>query len=99
MHWFRDHYMAPDDDREAGSPRFWPDVTGAAPAIVVTAGFDPLVDEGDAWAERLQGAGGVVRHLRFETLVHGFLSMAGAVHAARAATDQVCAEIVEMLGR
>lgn len=97
MHYFRDHYLSPDDDREAGSPWYWPDVEGSAPAIVVTAGFDPLVDEGNAWANRLAEAGVRVRHHCYESLIHGFLSLAGVVRAAHAAVDEVCAEIVELL--
>ena len=97
MHWFRDHYLHPDDDQKAGSPWFWRDLGGSAPALVITAGFDPLVDEGDAWAARLRDAGVTVRHRRHAGLVHGFLSMAGAVRAARAATDLICTDLVEML--
>jgi acetyl esterase len=97
MHWFRGHYLHAEDDRRAGSPLYWPEVGGSAPAIVVTAGFDPLVDEGDAWAERLRAAQITVRHRRHPSLVHGFLSLAGAVRAARVATDELCADILEML--
>jgi len=99
MHWFRDNYLKASDDPRDASPRFWPDaeLAGSAPAVVVTAGFDPLVDEGDAWAERLAGAGVTVRHRREPSLVHGFLSLAGAIDEARAATDRICADIVDML--
>ncbi len=98
IHWFRNHYLHPDDDRRAISPQFWPDLRGAAPAIVATAGYDPLVDEGDAYAARLRDAGVAVHHRRYPSLVHGFLSLAGAVRAARAALDQVCADVRELLG-
>ena len=97
MQWFLGHYLHASDDPRAGSPKFWPDVTGSATAIVVTAGFDPLVDEGDAWAGRLRAAGVTVRHRRNPSLIHGFLSLAGAIDAARIATDQICADIVELL--
>jgi acetyl esterase len=97
MHWFRGHYLHHDDDRRAISPQYWPDLRGAAPAIIATAGYDPLVDEGDTYAARLRGAGVAVRHRRYPTLVHGFLSLAGAVRAARAALDQVCADLRELL--
>jgi acetyl esterase len=97
IQYFHDHYVHPDTDLEAGSPWFWKDVRGTAPAIVATAGFDPLVDEGDAWAERLRAAGTPVRHRRYPTLIHGFLSLAGAVDAARAAVDELCRDLVEML--
>jgi len=99
IHWFRRNYLAPDDDPRTDSPWYWPDheLAGAAPAIVATAAFDPLVDEGDGWAERLSAAGVTVRHRRSPSLVHGFLSLAGAVRAARAATDQICDDVIEML--
>jgi acetyl esterase len=98
MQYFHGHYLEKHSDQRAGSPWFWDDVTGAAPAIVVTAGFDPLVDEGNAWADRLRAAGTDVRHHCHAGLVHGFLSLAGIVRAAQAALDEVCAEIVEILG-
>lgn len=98
MQWFRDHYLNSADERHTGSPWFWPEVHGCAPAIVVTAGYDPLVDEGNGWAARLAAAGITVRHTCHESLVHGFLSFSGSVHAARAATDQICTEIVDLMG-
>jgi acetyl esterase len=94
MHYFLGHYLEATDDREAASPYFWSDVAGSAPALVVTAGFDPLVDEGDTWAKRLAAAGVAVRHRRYDSLVHGFLSLAGIVRAARVAVDDICQEIV-----
>jgi acetyl esterase/lipase len=99
LHWFRGHYFHDTDDLRAASPRFWEDVEGAAPAIVVTAGYDPLVDEGDAWAQRLRATGTRVVHRRHDGLVHGFISMAGAITAARAAIDGMCADIVDALRR
>lgn len=94
MDYFRGHYMNPSDDLRAMSPWFWDDLTGTAPAIVATAGFDPLSSEGDAWTERLREAGVTVRHLPFTSLVHGFISLAGIVRAAHAAVDAICKEIV-----
>jgi acetyl esterase len=97
MHWFRGHYLYADDDRRAISPQYWPDLRGAAPAVVATAGYDPLVDEGCAYAARLHDAGVAVRHRRYPSLVHGFLGLAGAVRAARAAVDEICADVRELL--
>lgn len=94
MTYFLGHYLNTTDDPEAASPYFWSDVAGSAPALVVTAGFDPLVGEGDAWAERLRAAGVTVRHRRFDSMVHGFLSLAGIVKAAHVAVDEICQEIV-----
>ncbi|PUA82101.1 alpha/beta hydrolase [Nocardioides currus] len=56
-----------------------------APAFVVTAGFDPLRDEGEAYAERLRGAGVAVEAVRHPHLIHGFLNMVGVGSSARAA--------------
>ncbi|MGE0402305.1 MAG: alpha/beta hydrolase [Kofleriaceae bacterium] len=95
--YFKSHYLHDSDDRRAASPASWPEVDRAAPAIVVTAGFDPLCPEGDAHADRLRAAGGRVVHRRYPSLVHGFLSLAGGVAAARAAVDEVCADIVSIL--
>ena len=54
---------------------------------------------GNAWAERLQTAGTPVIHHCHAPLVHGFLSLAGVVRAARAAFDEVCEEIVQILAQ
>lgn len=95
--YFRTNYMRPEEDRRAASPAHWPEVEEAAPAIVVTAGFDPLCAEGDAHADRLRATGTRVIHRRHPSLVHGFLSLAGGVRAARAAIDEACADVVSIL--
>lgn len=97
MHWFRNHYLNATDDRRGSSPKYFASLKGAAPAIVATAGYDPLVDEGDAYAEALKEAGVTVRHRRYPGLIHGFLSLGGAARAARAAVDEVAADIRAML--
>jgi acetyl esterase len=97
MHWFRANYLAPSDDRRAISPAYWNDLASASRAIVVTAGYDPLVDEGDGYAAALRAAGVPVRHRRYPALIHGFISLAGAVRAARTAVDEVCSDIREMI--
>jgi len=97
MHWFLGHYLHDTDDPRAASPWFWDNVEGSAPAIIATAGYDPLVDEGAAWVQRLVEAGTPVVHRHHPSLVHGFLSLAGAITAAREATDQICTDLVAML--
>ena len=98
MQWFRGNYLHADDDRRAASPLFWPDVRGAARTLLATAGYDPLVDEGARYADRLRLAGTEVRHRLYPSLVHGFLSLTGGVTAARAAVDELCSDICELLG-
>ena len=97
IRWFRGNYLNPSDDSRAVSPMFWPDLRGSARALIATAGFDPLVDEGDRYADMLRAAGTEVRHRRYPSLIHGFLSIAGGVTAARAAVDELCGDIRELL--
>jgi acetyl esterase/lipase len=98
VHWFRNNYLNASDDRRAISPMFWPDLRRSAPALIATAGYDPLVDEGDRYAELLRAAGTEARLRRYPSLIHGFLSLAGGVTAARAAIDELCHDICELLG-
>jgi acetyl esterase len=75
MDWFRDHYLT-GADVDAADPRVSPlladDLSGLPPALVLTAGFDPLRDEGNQYAEAMRAAGVTVDHRQFGTLVHGF---------------------------
>ncbi|MFZ5668130.1 MAG: alpha/beta hydrolase [Pseudomonadota bacterium] len=91
MNWFMGHYMGPDAD--PADPRLSPikteDLTGLAPAIVITAGFDPLVDQGECYAKRLNDAGAPVIYRCYDSLAHGFTAFTGAVPAA----DVACREI------
>jgi acetyl esterase/lipase len=97
IHWFLDHYFNPGDDRRAASPMHWPDLHGSATTLITTAGFDPLVDEGDRYADLLRAAGTTVRHRRYPSLIHGYLSIGGGVAAARAAIDELCRDTRELL--
>jgi acetyl esterase len=56
--------------------------------MVITAGFDPLRDEGKAYADKLRAAGIPVEYVCAESMVHGFFSMAGAVDEARRVFDR-----------
>lgn len=89
--WFLDNYVrdARDHENPRVSPLFTPDLSGAPPALVVTAGFDPLRDEGRAYAERLREAGVPVELREYEGAIHGFVSMAGVLTIGREALDDV----------
>jgi acetyl esterase len=84
MRWYRDHYLR--DERDIGdwraSPLRAPDLSRLPPAYVITAGFDPLHDEGKAYAERLAEAAVPVTYECFEGQIHGFLVMGGVMAAA-----------------
>lgn len=97
---FFDHYTG-GEGRE--DPRVSPlradDFSGLAPALVVTAGFDFLRDEGDAYARALQDAGGVVVKKHFASLAHGFIHMTGVCPAARVALVEYAREWRALLER
>ncbi len=80
-----------------GSPLLAETVSGTPPALVYTAGFDPLKDEGFEYAERLRREGVAVRHHRFAHMIHGFITMTAAVPAARIACERMASEIGEAL--
>jgi acetyl esterase len=87
LDWYRRHYIA--DEGDARDPRCSPmlaeDLAGSAPAYVVTAGFDPLRDEGEDYAERLRAAGVRVALRRHSGLIHGFVNTVQIGHVAREA--------------
>jgi acetyl esterase len=94
--WFMTRYLGGADPHDPRvSPLRHPDLRGLPPAVVVTAGFDPLLDEGRAYAEALEGAGVPVRYRCHDGLIHGFVQMTGAVPAARRA---VLDAVVELRG-
>jgi len=68
-------------------------------AMVVTAGFDPLRDEGDAYAAKLRAAGVPVEHLCVPSMVHGFMSMAGAVRESDKTLERIVRSLRTALRR
>jgi acetyl esterase/lipase len=87
MRYFRDCYLrGPADVSDwRASPLKAEDVSRLPPALVIAAGHDPLVDEGKAYADRLTAAGVLVSYICYDGMVHGFVSMAGAVDAGHTA--------------
>lgn len=74
MKWFWGHYLGPDGDRRHSyaSPMRANFVANLPPALVITAGYDPLRDEGIAYADRLEEAGNIVQRKHYEGQIHGF---------------------------
>jgi acetyl esterase len=88
------NYLAGYED--LSDPRVSPlsnDPTGVAPAYVVTAGFDPLLDEGEAYADLMREAGVDVEYRCEESLIHAFVNMAGTARSARAAVARAGAAL------
>ncbi|GAB2693222.1 alpha/beta hydrolase [Thalassiella azotivora] len=98
MTWFEGHY---EGSSQATHPRRSPllteDLGGAAPAALVTAAFDPLRDEGEAYAGRLADAGVPVTAWRVPSLVHGFLAFAAVHRPSRDATLQLAGVVRSLL--
>ena len=95
MDWFIDHYLCGGADAKDPrvSPLFADDVKGTAPALVITAEFDPLRDEGEAYAERLRDAGVDVELHRFDGQIHGFFGLAAITEGASKAMALAVASV------
>jgi len=99
MEYFGTHYIADRAQHEdwRASPLLHPDFSNLPPALVLTAGFDPLRDEGAAYAERLTASGNRASHVLFPRQVHGFITMGKVIDEANAAVALCAAELKRAL--
>ncbi|PTA43794.1 alpha/beta hydrolase [Micromonospora sp. RP3T] len=98
--WYRGHYLADpaDASHPLASPLLAEDLSGLPPALVVTAGHDPLRAEGERYAERLGGAGVPTETADYPGMIHGFFAMPGVFDAGRDAQDRVAAFLRRRFG-
>jgi len=91
IRWFRDHYLGGEHDIHdwRASPARVDNLAGLPPAIVITAGADPLRDEGDEFARKLAAAGVAVVHRSFPGQFHGFFTMGKLLPQANVAAREI----------
>jgi len=95
MQWFMEQYLPDGFDRANVllSPALETRLEGLPPTIIATAGFDPLVDDGAAYAKKLEAAGVPVQFICYDSLAHGFTAFTEVVPAAR----QACLDVAGMV--
>jgi acetyl esterase len=100
MEWFWNHYVRSPTDgiHPYCSPLLAPDHAGLPPALIVTAEFDPLRDDGSMYAEKLEAAGVPVHLHNYEGMIHGFFWMSGIMDQGQALLDEVGKEVRAALG-
>ncbi|MDQ1700110.1 MAG: hypothetical protein QOG34_1973, partial [Frankiaceae bacterium] len=93
MSWFWDHYADPSDRTDPKAAPLRGDLAGLPPAVVVTADFDPLRDEGIAYVQALSAAGVPVRHIRARGHTHTSLPMVDMVLSGAPVRAQIAADV------
>ena len=90
MEWFRNHYLADPADAKNpyASPLLAPDLSRLPRAMIILAQCDPLLDEGDAYRERLRAAGSSADSTMYVGMIHPFFTLSGVIPQASRAIDQ-----------
>ena len=98
LYWFMDNYIPDHEDRKdpRASPMLRPSLAGLAPALVIGAEFDPLVDENEAYAKRLREAGVACDYVCFPGMIHPFFTLGGVVEDT-AKAEKLCGDAMRKL--
>ena len=95
MRWYWDQYLQGSDDvsNPYAAPMAAKDLKGLPPALVITAEYDPLCDEGEAYARRLQATGIPTTCTRYDGMIHGFFGMPAVLDKGKQAIADACAAL------
>ena len=97
MRWFMRSYLNGDDERTnpPAAPFRARDVSAVAPALILTASHDPLLDDGIRYGEKLCAAGVPATHINYSGQIHGFWNFSARIDAAHEARAEACAALRE----
>lgn len=95
LRWLRDNYIPNPGDRTdvRASPMLCKNLAGLPRAVIISAEFDPLVDDNEAYADRLRAAGVVTNYVCFAGMIHPFFTLGGFIDDAQRAEDLICSEL------
>ena len=95
MRWYWDHYLQHPEDASNpyAAPLVAENLKGLPPALVITAECDPLRDEGEAFAKRLQAAGVPTTYSLYDGMIHGFFGMTAVLDKGKQAVAEACAAL------
>lgn len=101
MNWFMDQYLPDGTDKTDPllCPGLEPDLEGLPPAIIATAGFDVLADDGASYARKLEQAGVEVNYKCYDRLAHGFTAFIGVIPTARKACEEIAVMVRTAYGK
>lgn len=100
IYWFRDHYLSSEEERSdpRASPLRAEDLSRLPPALIITAEYDPLRDDGQAYAQRLEQAGVEVTYTCYEGMIHGFFVLRQLLDKGKQAARQAVEALRETFG-
>jgi len=99
--YFREQYLNGPTDRDdwRASPLLAPDLSRLPPAHILTAGYDPIRDEGEAYAKKLKAAGVNVKYVCYDGMIHGFITMGKVLDTANDAVNDCGAALIKGLAK